>query len=175
MTTESIFLDSVKKEFTRYKEVAEKAIDQVPADKLFIKLNEESNSIAIIVQHMAGNMLSRWTDFLASDGEKAWRNRDEEFEVRIRNKEQLMDFWNDGWKCLMKALNSLQNEDLNKTVYIRNEPHTVIDAIQRQLAHYPYHVGQIVFAAKILKEGEWQSLSIPKNKSGEFNEKMFSK
>jgi hypothetical protein len=175
MTTGTTYLNSVKKEFKRYKEVAEKAIDQVPSEKLFIKLTDESNSVAIIVQHLAGNMLSRWTDFLISDGEKAWRNRDDEFEAKIHEKEELMAYWNNGWLCLTSALENLREEDLGRIVYIRNEPHTVIDAIQRQLAHYPYHVGQIVFAAKILKEGEWRSLSIPKNKSGEFNEKMFGK
>jgi hypothetical protein len=127
-------------------------------------MNEDSNSIAMIVQHMAGNMLSRWTDFLTTDGEKEWRMRDDEFEVVLQTRDQMMQQWEKGWNCLFRALESLDAGQLQNIVYIRNEAHTVTEAINRQVAHYSYHVGQIVFLAKIMKEGEWDSLSIPRKK-----------
>jgi uncharacterized protein DUF1572 len=169
------YLDSVKKQFLYYKTLGEKAMAQVEPQKLFIAINEDSNSIAAIVSHLRGNMLSRWTDFLATDGEKPWRNRDAEFENKTGTKEAVMQAWNEGWGCFLTTLNSLEEEDLEKIIYIRNEGHTVMEAINRQLAHYPYHVGQIIFAAKALKEDSWQSLSIPKNKSGDYNADKFSK
>jgi hypothetical protein len=169
-----VYLTSAKKQFLYYKSLGEKAIEQLEPAQLFQSANEDSNSIATIVKHLHGNMLSRWTDFLTTDGEKSWRKRDEEFENDISDKTRLMDIWNEGWNCLFAALDSLQPEQLSSIIYIRNEGHTVMDAINRQLAHYSYHVGQIVFAAKMLKNGEWQSLSIPRKKSGEYNAGKFS-
>lgn len=168
------YLDSSKKLFAYYKKIAEDAMAQVSEEKLFFQANEDSNSIAIIVQHLAGNMLSRWTDFLTTDGEKEWRNRDTEFETAIINKQDLLAFWNRGWKCLFEAIDPLTPADLDKIIYIRNEGHSVLEAINRQLAHYPYHVGQIVYLAKMLSTDVWKSLSIPKNKSQEYNKEKFS-
>ena len=170
-----LYLESVKKQFLYYKTLGEKAIDQLKPEQLFASINEDTNSIATIVKHLSGNMLSRWTDFLTTDGEKEWRKRDSEFNETIKNKEELLAIWNKGWDCFFETLNSLQTEQLSEIIYIRNEGHTVIEAINRQLAHYPYHVGQIVFYAKILKESEWDSLSIPKNKSKSYNLDKFSK
>ena len=172
---EKTYLESTKKLFTYYKKLGDDAMAQVADEKLFFQPNEDSNSIAIIVQHIAGNMLSRWTDFLTSDGEKDWRNRDAEFETNITNRQALFEYWNKGWRCLFDAMNSLTETDLDKTIYIRNEGHTVVEAINRQLAHYPYHVGQIIFLAKMLSTNEWKSLSIPKNKSQDYNQVKFSK
>ncbi len=172
---EKKYLESTKKLFTYYKKLGDDAIAQVADEKLFFQPTEDSNSIAIIVQHMAGNMLSRWTDFLTTDGEKDWRNRDAEFETNITNRQEMLEYWNKGWNCLFDAINSLTETDLEKTIYIRNEGHTVVEAINRQLAHYPYHVGQIIFLAKMLSTNEWKSLSIPKNKSQDYNQDKFSK
>ena len=169
------YLTSIKKLFTYYKNLGDDAIAQVTDEKLFVQPNEDSNSIAIIIQHMAGNMLSRWTDFLTTDGEKEWRNRDAEFELYVTNKEDLLVFWNKGWQCLFDAIENLKDDDLDKIIYIRNEGHTVLEAINRQLAHYSYHVGQIVYLAKLLHNNEWKSLSIPKNKSQNYNQDKFSK
>ena len=175
MTVSEDFLRSANRQFLYYKTLGEKAIDQLEAEELFVSLNEDTNSIATIVKHLHGNMLSRWTDFLTTDGEKESRNRDGEFENDTKDKNELLKQWNQGWDCLFKTLNSLKPEDLDKIVYIRNEGHTVLEAINRQLAHYPYHVGQMVFFAKILKKSEWTSLSIPKNKSKDYNSDKFSK
>ena len=169
------YLISTRKLFAYYKKLGDDAMAQITEEKLFFQPNEDSNSIAIIVQHLAGNMLSRWTDFLTSDGEKEWRNRDAEFETVIKTKEELISFWNKGWQCLFDALEPLTENDLDTVIYIRNEGHTVMEAINRQLAHYPYHVGQLVFLAKMLADNEWKSLSIPKNKSQEYNQEKFSK
>lgn len=160
-----LFLESVKKRFLMHKDLAEKAMDQLQPAQLFFVPPNDSNSIAKIIQHTAGNMLSRWTDFLTTDGEKEWRARDNEFENIITDKPTLLALWNKGWECFLAALNSLQPHQLTATIYIRKEPLTVLDAINRQLAHYPYHVGQIVYIAKMLKETEWESLSIPKKKN----------
>ena len=138
-----IFLESVKKRFAYYKEIAEKAIEQVEPSQLFITPNADTNSIAMIVQHMAGNMLSRWTDFLTSDGEKEWRNRDDEFVPILNTKEEMMHAWNNGWNCFFKTLNEIKPTQLQNIIYIRKEAHTVLDAINRQLAHYPYHFGRV--------------------------------
>jgi hypothetical protein len=175
MKTDESYLESVKKQFLYYKMLGEKAIDQLEPTQLFIAVNEDTNSIATIIKHISGNMLSRWTDFLTSDGEKEWRNRDAEFENDLLSKEEVLEIWNKGWNCLENALESLKPEQLSDIIYIRNEGHTVIEAINRQLAHYPYHVGQIVFYAKQLKNSEWHSLSIPKNKSGNYNAEKFAK
>ncbi|HUM51118.1 MAG TPA: DUF1572 domain-containing protein [Chitinophagales bacterium] len=172
---EKTYLASTQKLFAYYKKLGDDAMEQVADEKLFFQPNEDSNSIAIIVQHIAGNMLSRWTDFLTTDGEKDWRNRDAEFEANITNRQDLLVFWNKGWNCLFGAMNSLTETDLEKTIYIRNEGHTVVEAINRQLAHYPYHVGQLIFLAKMLNTMEWESLSIPKNKSQDYNQDKFSK
>lgn len=182
MTVKEDFLRSANRQFLYYKTLGEKAIGQLDAEQLFVSLNDDTNSIATIVKHLHGNMLSRWTDFLTTDGEKEWRNRDEEFNGDTstplsvtEKKSELLKKWNEGWACLFNTLNSLKPEDLSKIIYIRNEGHTVLEAINRQLAHYPYHVGQMVFYAKILKKSEWNSLSIPKNKSNDYNTDKFSK
>ncbi len=175
MTVSEDFLRSANRQFLYYKTLGEKAIEQLEPEQLFVSLNEDTNSIATIVKHLHGNMLSRWTDFLTTDGEKEWRNRDGEFENDTKDKNELLKQWNQGWECLFNTLNSLKSEDLDKIIYIRNEGHTVLEAINRQLAHYPYHVGQMVFYAKILKKSEWTSLSIPKNKSNDYNADKFSK
>jgi hypothetical protein len=155
-----------------YKRLAERAIEQCSEEGLFSTLDAESNSIAIIVKHMAGNMRSRWTDFLTTDGEKPDRNRDREFEEPPRNRAELIAMWESGWKSLFDALEPLAEADLTRTVTIRTEPHSVMQAINRQIAHYSYHVGQIVFLAKHLTAqatGRWTSLSVARNQSGEFN------
>ncbi len=175
METNNNYLESVKKQFLYYKTLGEKAMEQLEPEQLFVSTNDDTNSIAVIVKHISGNMLSRWTDFLTSDGEKEWRNRDDEFENTIETKEELFQLWNKGWKCLFDAINPLMEEQLTTIIYIRNEGHTVMEAINRQLAHYPYHIGQIVFYAKMLKNTNWDSLSIPKNKSNSYNADKFSK
>jgi hypothetical protein len=174
MDIHQTYLESTGKQFRYYKSIGEKAIAQLEPEQLFTAPNEDSNSVAVIVQHLHGNMLSRWTDFLISDGEKPWRKRDEEFENILKDKDALMNAWNEGWKRLFDTLDALKPEDLSKIVYIRNEGCMIIDAINRQLAHYPYHVGQIVYVAKMLKKTSWDSLSIPKNKSAEFNAQKFA-
>lgn len=168
----SEYLDSVIKRFNVYKALGDKTMEQLDEGNLFWQYNEASNSIAIIVQHLWGNMLSRWTNFLTEDGEKEWRERDAEFEKAINTKEELITKWDEGWDCLFAALQSLTNDDLEKTVYIRKEPLTVTDAINRQLAHYSYHIGQIVYLGKMQLNDRWISLSIPKGNSKEFNDKM---
>ena len=166
MTIGSAYLDSVIKRFYSYKDLGEKTFEQVDEMGFHYLPNEASNSIALIIQHMHGNMMSRWTHFLTEDGEKSWRARDEEFEPKEISHTRLLGLWQEGWDCLFKALRSLKDEDLLKTIHIREEGMTAIDAINRQLAHYSYHVGQIVFIGKILKALEWKSLSIPKKIQG---------
>ena len=175
MEINNIYLESIKKQMLYYKTIAEKAMEQLSEEQLFIAVNEDTNSIANIVKHMSGNMISRWTDFLTSDGEKPWRERDAEFESFTTSKKDLLEIWDKGWKCFFNAIDSLEPEQLSQIIYIRNEGQTALDAINRQLAHYPYHIGQIVFYAKMLKKGEWDSLSIPKNKSNDYNSEKFSK
>ncbi|GEP51183.1 hypothetical protein FNO01nite_18550 [Flavobacterium noncentrifugens] len=175
MEAANSYLESVRKQFLYYKTLGEKAMAQLEPEQLFIAVNDDTNSIAIIVNHISGNMLSRWTDFLNSDGEKTWRNRDAEFESVLTTKEEVLNCWNKGWKCFFDAIDHLKPEQLSKVIYIRNEGHTVVEAINRQLAHYPYHIGQIVFYAKMLKQSEWESLSIPKNKSNNYNSAKFEK
>jgi hypothetical protein len=174
MNATTSYLESVKKQFLYYKMLGEKAMEQLEPEQLFVAVNEDTNSIAVIVKHLSGNMLSRWTDFLTTDGEKETRNRDAEFENDLQSKEEILSSWNAGWDCFLAALESLQPEQLSEIIYIRNEGHTVIEAINRQLAHYPYHIGQIVFYAKQLKNSEWNSLSIPKNKSISYNATKFA-
>ena len=160
------YLDDSRKAMRAYKKLAENALDQLTDDEYFITLDEESNSVAVVMKHMAGNMFSRWTDFLTTDGEKPNRNRDYEFIIeRDTTKEDVRDYWERGWQCVFDALDPLQIEDLEKRVFIRGEEHTVVQAINRQLMHYAYHVGQIVFLAKHFRATGWSSLSIPRNRS----------
>jgi hypothetical protein len=160
--------------FRQYKGLAERAIAQLTDEQLTKTLDPEMNSVALIVKHMAGNMRSRWTDFLTSDGEKMWRNRDSEFVDPPSTREQLLEMWNAGWQLVFSALEPLSDEDLVRTVSIRSEPHSVMQAINRQIAHYAYHCGQIVFLAKHLQSEKWAPLSVPRGKSAEFNARMMS-
>jgi hypothetical protein len=171
---EQRFIDSAIKLFGYYKKLGEGAIDQLSDADVLSKPNEASNSIALIVHHMSGNMLSRWTDFLTTDGEKTWRNREAEFEEGYADKKAMLEAWEKGWAGLFKALETLKPEDLATIVYIRNEGQTVMEAIQRQLAHYPHHVGQIIYQAKVLKGSDFRSLSIPKGGSSTYNQAKFS-
>lgn len=168
------YLDSARRQFMMYKQLGEKALAQIDDKDLDWQANEDSNSIVAIMKHMWGNMLSRWTDFLTTDGEKPWRKRDAEFENEVMDRATLMKKWEEGWQCLFDALNSITDNDLEKIIYIRNEGHTILEAINRQIAHYSYHVGQIVYISKLRVKGEWNSLSIPRNKSDEYNAGKFS-
>ena len=163
------YLQTAIKRLKYYKQLGEQTFDQLNDADFHFRPNGASNSIALIIQHLSGNMCSRWTNFLTEDGEKDWRNRDEEFEVHKYSKQQLIDLWEKGWSCFLNSLTSLTGDDLLKTIYIRQEPLSVIDAINRQLAHYPYHVGQILYIGKVIKNGEWKSLSIEKGKSEVYN------
>lgn len=171
---ENYHTDAVKS-FRSYKKLAERAIEQVSDDEFFALIDAEANSIALIVKHIAGNLHSRWRDFLTSDGEKADRNRDTEFEVIADTRSGLMSFWETGWQTLFDNVEPLTVEDFSRTVTIRGEPHTVVEAINRQLTHYAYHVGQIVVLAKHFKSAEWKTLSVPKNRSAEFNQLLAEK
>jgi Protein of unknown function (DUF1572) len=158
--------------FRQYQRLAERAMEQVTDEQLFTALDSEANSIAIIVKHMAGNMRSRWTDFLTTDGEKPDRNRDSEFVDAPATRHALLAEWETGWACLYSALEPLSDADLGRTITIRGEAHSVMQAINRQLAHYPHHVGQIVLLAKHFAGERWQSLSVPRNRSAEFNRRV---
>lgn len=158
--------------FRNYKKLADRAIEQVSDEEFFAAIDPESNPIALIVKHIAGNLHSRWKDFLTSDGEKPERNRDSEFELVEDTRESLMAFWESGWQTLFDAIEPLTEDDFSKTITIRGEPHSIIEAINRQLTHYSYHVGQIVFLAKHLKSSEWRTLSVPRNRSAEFNQHL---
>ena len=155
--------------FRNAKKLAERAIEQISDEEFFATIDEEANSIALIVKHIAGNLRSRWTDFLTTDGEKPDRNRDTEFELIGDTREALMKLWDDGWQILFNTLEPLRVEDFFKTITIRSEPHTVVEAINRQLTHYAYHIGQIVLLSKHFRSKEWKTLSVPKNRSAEFN------
>ena len=155
--------------FEYYKSLGEKAMAQITDEALFHMPDEKSNSISVIVKHLHGNMLSRWTDFLTTDGEKEWRDRDSEFEETIETRDEVMKQWNEGWACVFSALNTLHPEDFDKTVYIRNMGQTVLEAIMRQMAHYAYHIGQIVYLARLFNEGDWKTLTIPKGGSATYN------
>ena len=168
------YLTSIIKQFEYYKSLGDKTFETLNFDELQKEYVEDSNSISIIVKHMVGNMLSRWTNFLVEDGEKEWRQRDLEFEPTYNSKEEMITNWNKGWQCLFDAINPLNLNDLERIIYIRNEDHSVTEAINRQLAHYSYHVGQIVFLGKLLKGKNWKSLSIPKGNSLKYNEAKFS-
>jgi len=167
-------IESVIKLLNYYKGLGEKTFDQLEEEELFIEPAEEANSIAVIVMHLHGNMRSRWTNFLVEDGEKEWRDRDGEFRPSLTSREEVIKKWDEGWSCFLNAIESLEEDDLEKIVYIRKEEHTVLEAIHRQVAHYAYHIGQIVFLGKIIKGEAWQTLSIARNKSEEFNEKKFA-
>jgi len=172
---EENYLNSVKKQFEYYKILGEKTLEQLNEDEVFWQFNEESNTIAIIVNHLWGNMKSRWTDFLTSDGEKEWRNRDLEFESIIKSKTELLQKWNEGWDCLFAALNAINTTNFDTEIFIRNQKHSIIEAVNRQMMHYAYHIGQIVYVGRMIKGKDWQSLSIPKGKSKNFNAEKFSK
>ncbi len=169
------YLPSVKKQFEYYKLLGDKTFSQLTNDQFFWLSNIDDNSIAIIVKHIAGNMKSRWTNFLTEDGEKEWRNRDDEFINSFTSKEEVIAYWEMGWQCLFEAINSIDEKNQDTIVYIRNHGHTVTEAINRQLCHYSYHVGQIVFLAKLLLDSDWKSLSVAKGTSKEYNADKFSK
>jgi hypothetical protein len=168
------YLTSAIKQFTYYKMLGERAMAQVPEEALFWQYNAVSNRISDIVNHLVGNMQSRFTDFLTTDGEKPWRNRDAEFEARFSSRADIMAHWENGWSQLLTTLQNLRDDQLDTIVYIRNDGHTVMEAINRQLAHYPYHIGQIVYIAKMAVNENWESLSIPKNRSNDYNSRKFS-
>ena len=168
------YLISTRKQFEYYKMLGERTFDQLSESDLFWQFNEESNSIAIVVKHLWGNMLSRWTDFLTSDGEKDWRNREAEFDADIKDVNELLQKWQAGWECLFTALDSVNEDNFDTPIYIRKQEHTVVEAIGRQLAHYSYHVGQIVYIGRMIKGKSWKSLSIARGKSEEFNQKKFT-
>ena len=170
------YLDEVRRQFRGHKRMAEGAMAQLRDDEFFVTLDSESNSVAVIVKHLAGNMRSRFLDFLTSDGEKPDRHRDQEFEIGPATaREEVMRWWETGWGHVFAAVESLQPGDVTRTVTIRSEPHTVLQALNRQVAHYAYHIGQIVFLAKHLRSAEWKTLSVPRGKSEEFNAAMIQK
>ncbi|HBR58664.1 MAG TPA: hypothetical protein DEA22_14545 [Blastocatellia bacterium] len=161
--------------FQNYKKMAERAMEQVSDEEFFAAIDSESNPIAVIVKHIAGNLRSRWTDFLTADGEKPDRHRDTEFEMLDDSRESLMQFWENGWKTLFDALDPLHAEDFSRKVLIRGEPHTVVEAINRQLTHYSSHIGQIVLLAKHFRSSAWKTLSVPRGHSAEFNKMLAEK
>lgn len=171
---EENYLESVKKQFEYYKMLGDKTFAQLPEQAVFWQYNDESNSIAVMVKHLWGNMLSRWTEFLTADGEKEWRNRDGEFEADITSKAEMIEKWEAGWACLFTALDSIHADNFGTTIYIRNMGHTIVEAVNRQLAHYAYHVGQIVYVGRMIKASDWTSLSIPKGGSKGYNKEKFS-
>jgi len=171
----SSYLSSVTKQFQYYKSLGDKTFGQLKEQDIHCQANENSNSIAIIVKHIVGNMLSRWTNFLTEDGEKTWRHRDSEFEDTYTSKSDMITHWEKGWYCLFDAINTLKDNDLERLIYIRNQGHTVTEAINRQLSHYAFHVGQIVFLGKMIANENWESLSIPKGKSASYNQEKFGK
>jgi hypothetical protein len=168
----AIYLDSAIKRLLTYKTLGDRTFAQLTDNDFHYTPNAQSNPISVIIRHLHGNMLSRWTNFLTEDGEKPSRDRDTEFTPPPLGKDALVALWEEGWNCLLTTLRSLKDEDLGKTITIRHEPLVVIDAINRQLAHYPHHVGQIVYIGKMIRDDQWQNLSIPKGASGEFNLKM---
>jgi hypothetical protein len=168
--SQAYLLDALSS-FRECKKLADKAIEQTKDDELFLTLDQESNSVAVIMKHMAGNMISRWTDFLTTDGEKPDRHRDMEFMIEsTTTRDDVLTYWERGWKCVFDAVEPLTPEDFDKTVTIRGQVHTILQAINRQLTHYSYHVGQIVFLAKHFRSADWKSLSIPRNQSRQFNQ-----
>lgn len=172
MSVAATFLSSYIKRTLSYKELADKTFTQLNDADFHYQPNESSNSIAIIIQHMAGNMLSRFNNFLTEDGEKVWRNRDTEFDDQHMSKEELLKKWEEGWACYIDAVKSLSEDDLLKTITIRSEQLNVVDALIRQMGHYPSHVGQIIYIGRMIKDKEWKTLSIGKGQSKQFNEQM---
>ena len=169
------YLKDALASFRNYKKMAEKAMAQVSDEEFFTAIDAESNSIAVIVKHIAGNQISRWTDFLTADGEKPTRNRDTEFEMTIETRESLTELWETGWQTLFAAIEPLRTEDFSKFITIRGEPHTIVEAINRQLTHYAYHIGQITFLAKHFRSTDWKTLSVPRGYSAEFNKFLAEK
>ncbi len=174
MNFEDNYLKSALYEFNRYKTLGDKTFAQLSEQEVQWSYVENENSISQIVKHIVGNMLSRWTNFLTEDGEKSWRNRDKEFVNPYTSKEEMIVAWEKGWKCLFDAMNTINETNFSSKVYIRGEAHTIVDAVNRQLAHYASHVGQIVLLGKMQKGSEWKSLSIPKGESKAFNAKKFN-
>ncbi len=168
------FIEIAKQQFKTYKGLGEKVMAQTEETNLFLQAHQDSNSIAIVVQHLWGNMLSRWTDFLTTDGEKEWRKREEEFEPILQTRAAVLAHWEEGWECLFNALDGLNETDLTRVIYIRGEAHSVKEAIARQLTHYAYHVGQIVFISRMLNTTNFQSLSIPKGGTAAYNQGKFN-
>ncbi len=169
------YLAGIIKQFNYYKSLGDQTFEQLNDDDIHWKHNSYSNNIAIITKHLVGNMLSRWTNFLSEDGEKEWRQRDAEFEDTYTSKIEMIADWEKGWSCLFGAITPLKSEDLNRTIFIRNQSQPVVDAINRQLAHYAYHIGQLAYIGTLIKNTEWRSLSIPKNQSKIFNKEKFGK
>ncbi|HET9823679.1 MAG TPA: DUF1572 family protein [Chitinophagaceae bacterium] len=163
------FISTAIRRLKYYKELGEKTFEQLEEKDFHWQPSSESNSIAVIIQHISGNMLSRWTNFLTEDGEKDWRQRDDEFEIHTYSKQQLLEIWDRGWERFFQTLNSLTAEDLLKTIHIRKEALSAIDAINRQLAHYPYHIGQILYIGRMVRNESWKNLSIPKGASQQYN------
>ncbi|OBX21944.1 uncharacterized protein DUF1572 [Gelidibacter algens] len=172
---ENNLLSGIFKQFMYYKTVGDKTISVLSFEEMNYQPNADSNSISIIVKHMVGNMLSRWTNFLNEDGEKEWRQRDQEFEASYTTKDELLKDWEKGWSCLFDAISHLKESDMKQVIYIRNEGHTVAEAIFRQLGHYPYHIGQMAYIGKLIKGDQWISLSIPKGHSKSYNTDKFNK
>lgn len=173
MNFQENYLENVKFEFHRYKTMGDKTFAQLSENDIHWTYSEGDNSIALIVKHMVGNMLSRWTHFLTEDGEKSWRNREMEFEAPYPTKKEMLQAWEKGWQCLFTALDSINPSNFGNKITIRGQEHTIVEAINRQLAHYASHVGQIVLLGKMIRGKDWQSLSIPKGGSKAFNQKMF--
>lgn len=170
------YLTSIHRQFTYYKQLGDKTMAQLDDNQLFKEIVVDTNSVAIIAKHIAGNQLSRWTDFWSTDGEKEWRHRDTEFElIDLTTRKQILDKWEQGWRCLFDAVDSINEDNFHNLVYIRNMGHTIPDAVNRQLCHYSYHVGQMVFLGKLLKGSQWSPLSIPKGQSETYNQDKFAK
>jgi len=167
------YLPSAIKQFEYYKSLGDKTIAQLSFDELQKEFAKDSNSVAVIIKHLVGNMLSRWTNFLTEDGEKEWRKRDEEFIANFKSKAAILTAWNKGWNCLFTAIKPLSQNDLEYIIYIRNQGHSVTEAINRQMMHYAYHVGQMVFIGKVVKGADWESLSIAKGQSKFYNNDKF--
>lgn len=168
------YLNSAIKQFKYYKLLGERTFTQLTDEQLFVTLNEVSNSVAVIAKHISGNMLSRWTDIFTSDGEKEWRDREDEFNPTYNTRDEMLTRWNEGWERLLDTLEKLEARDLERVIYIRNMGHSVMEAINRQLCHYAYHVGQIVYIGKLMTNDKWQSLSIPKGGSEQYNAQKFA-
>jgi hypothetical protein len=173
MNLQAAYLKSILFEYQRYKSLGDKTFVQLNDADIHWKYENTGNSIAVIVKHLSGNMLSRWTNFFSEDGEKTWRNRDSEFEDSYKTKEEMLDAWEKGWNCFFDAIQDINEENFTNTIKIRNEPHSILQALNRQLAHYSYHIGQIVLLGKTIKGENWVSLSIPKGQSEAFNLKKF--